>query len=77
MAEVTHTMPVGSTPASRRAPGGNDEGLLWRALFRAVLVICCGCDSGPKLADQIPYIVKNKTKKGGGVIQSAYDTLLK
>jgi len=56
---------------------GNYEGLCYKSLFRAVLVICCGCDSRPKLADQIPYIVKKKTKKHGGVIQSAYVTRLK
>lgn len=83
LAEVTClTSPgtAGTTSAERKVSepfSGNDEGLYYKSLFRAALVICCGCDSSPKLADQIPYIVKKETKKDGGVIQSAYVTCLK
>lgn len=83
LAEVTCVTPpgtAGTTSAERKVPdpfSGNDEGLCYKSVFRAALVICCGCDSRPKLADQIPYIVKKETKKDGGVIQSAYVTCLK
>lgn len=83
LAKVTCITPLGAantTTPKRKALdpcSRNYEDLYYKSLFRAALVICCGCDSRPKLADQIPYIVKKETKKDRGVIQSAYITCLK